>query len=222
MRKPILLAFGLAWCLLSYAQEAPVVVTGELMKVVPSLKDIRPDPAFNPRVTRDLTGLLIKKSYKETIRDYGTRASGDPVVQRQFLRQPKNQAPPTGQPNAGSSIGLNYDGMGFTNVAPADPTMTAGPNHIIQMINGSQGSYFRIWNKSGGNVVNQTYMYQLFATPGYSGAGDPIVLYDQFADRYVMTEFGMTGGVSSYVNTLIFAVSITNDPTAGWYIYKFV
>ena len=222
MRKPILLAFGLAWCLLSFTQEAPVVVTGELMKVVPSLKDVRPDPAFNPRVTRDLTGLLIKKSYKESIRDFGTRAPGDPVVQKQFLRQPKNQSPSTNQPNAGSTIGLNYDGMGFTNVAPADPTMTAGPNHIIQMINGSQGSYFRIWNKSGGNVVNQTYMYQLFATPGYSGAGDPIVLYDQFADRYVMTEFGMTGGVSSYVNTLIFAVSITNDPTAGWYIYKFI
>src|SRR5688500_4322659 len=118
MRKPILLAFGIAWCLTSFTQEAPVVVTGELMKVVPSLKDVRPFTAFNPRVTRDLTGLLIKKSYKETIRDYGTRANGDPVVQKQFLRQPKYQSPSTDHPTAGSTIGLNYDGMGFTNVAP--------------------------------------------------------------------------------------------------------
>ncbi len=222
MRKPILLAIGICCSCLTFAQEAPVVVTGELMKIVPSLKELHPDPAYNPRVTRDLTGLLIKKTYKETIRDFGTRATGDPVVQKEFLRTPKKLSPSSDQPNAGSTIGLNYDGMGFTNVSPADPTMTAGPNHIIQMINGSQGSYFRIWNKSGGNVVNQTYMYQLFATPGYSGAGDPIVLYDQFADRYVMTEFGMTGGVTGYVNTLIFAISVTNDPTGGWYIYKFI
>ena len=225
MRKFLLLsALVYAVSLSSLAQDKrrPDVVKGELIKVLPSLKNLRPDPTFNPRVTRDVTGLVVKKTYKETIIDFGTRSTFDPVVQKGIVKNSRQSANQTDLPNIGTVVDKNFDGMGFTNVSPADPSMTAGPNHLIQMVNGSQGSYFRIWDKAGNNVVTQTFMYQLFATPGYAGAGDPIVLYDQFADRYVLTEFGFSGGVTSFINTLIFAVSISNDPTGGWYIYKYV
>ena len=218
----ILLLGACIICFHSIAQKTrnPDVVRGELMKVVPSLKNLRFDASFNPRVTRDLTGLVVKKTFKDNKVDYGTRASHDPVVQKEFVNHSSLNLPDA--PNVGTVINKNFDGMGFSSVSPADPSMTAGPNHLIQMINGSQGSYFRIWDKAGNNIIAQTYMYQLFATPGYAGAGDPVVLYDQFADRYVLTEFGFSGGVTSYINTLVFAVSVTNDPTGGWYIYKYV
>lgn len=217
----ILLLSALVISFTSIAQKErnPEIVRGELMKVVPSLKNLHFDPAFNPRVTRDLTGLIVKKSFRDKIIDYGTRAANDPVVQKDFINRSAINLP--AHTNLGTVISRNFDGMGFSNVSPADPSMTAGPNHLIQMINGSQGSYFRIWDKAGNNIVSQTYMYQLFATPGYSGAGDPVVLYDQFADRYLLTEFGFSGGITSFINTLVFAVSITNDPTGGWYIYKY-
>jgi hypothetical protein len=226
MRKTICVLAGLILFIAVQGQRTSngiSVIKGERFNVIQSLKDLKPDPLLNPRVTRDLNGSLIKKTWKDTITDYGTKASGDPVVQKApFL--PKNESPEPleGGPMAGSKIIKNFDGITFTSVSPADPCMTQGPGHIIQMINGSQGAYLQIWNKAGNTVVPQTYMYQLIATPGYSGNGDPIALYDPFSDRYIITEFGTSGGVTTYINTLIFAVSITNDPTGGWYLYKFV
>lgn len=225
MRKSLLLAAFIVSFLNTMAQQTPNgirVVTGELINKVSSLKNLKPDPSLNPPVSRDLTGLVIKKSWKEEVVDFGTNAAGDPVVQKDFYNPKKLTNGAEEAPLVGTKVLQNYDGMGFTNVAPADPCLTQGPNHVIQMINGSQGAYFRIWDKSGNNVVAQTYMYQVIATPGYTGFGDPIVLYDQFSGRYILSEFGASGGVTTYANTLIFAVSATTDPSGAWNIYKFV
>lgn len=225
MRKSLLLAVAMVFTFATFAQQTPGnlrVVTGQLIRTVPSLKDLKPDPTLNPPVSRDLTGTLVKKSFKEEVVDFGTNASGDPVVQKDFYNPKKQTNGAEEGPLAGTKVLQNYDGMPFTNVAPADPCMTQGPNHVIQMINGSQGAYFRVWDKNGANVVAQTYMYQLIATPGYTGWGDPIVLYDQFSDRYILSEFGTSGAVTGYANTLIFAVSVTNNPAGAWNIYQFV
>lgn len=228
MRKVLLLAAAIVFVFpqLASSQQLPngmKVVTGQLVHVTPALKDIKPDPNYHPRVTRDLTGLVRKKTWKNEVVDFGTMAKGDPVVQKEFANPRANglNGPQDG-PLAGTKVIQNYDGMGFTNVAPADPCLTNGPNHVIQMINGSQGSYFRIWNKAGGSVVAQTYMNVLFpvvATNEYWG--DPIVLYDQFADRYIISEFAAFGNGGAYANTLLFAVSQTNDPAGSWYVYQF-
>lgn len=213
-KKTFLLILTLSFSFFAFAQKQGKleVVQGELVKTIPSLKNFRADPNIVPRVTRDLTGLVMKKKIDKVKIDYGSVAKGDPVVQRES----------SATVNAPSTIGQNYDGMNFTNVAPADPTLATGNNHVIQMINGQNGSYVKIWDKAGNVALNQTYMYQLFAVPGYDGSGDPIALYDQFADRYFITEFGQTGGVTTFVNTLIVAVSVTNDPTGSWNIYKYV
>src|SRR5439155_9661114 len=55
---------------------------------------------------------------------------------------------------------------------------------------------------------------------GYNGAGDGICLYDQYADRFVMMEFGKPAG-SNDINTLVFFVSETNDPLQTWKVYQF-
>src|SRR4030095_7212464 len=152
MRQILLLAVGIVFSLLTVAQtdQDLKVITGELVRVIPSLKDLKPNPNIIPPVSRDLTGTIYKKTWKDDITDYGSNAKGDPVVQRVFFNpkseQQKNEAIDE-LPAAGTKVLQNFDGMGFTNVAPADPCLANGPGHVIQMINGSQGAYFRIWNK---------------------------------------------------------------------------
>ncbi len=95
---------------------------------------------------------------------------------------------------------------------PSDPTGAAGPNHYVMAYN----TAFKIFDKSGQVLVPETALSALF--PGHSSDGDPIVLYDQFADRFVITNFD----VSATPNKLLVAVSQTNDPVnGGWYIYAF-
>ncbi|MDB5207297.1 MAG: type sorting protein [Flavisolibacter sp.] len=214
LSKGVFLLIFLTCSLITLAQkEGKLEVTnGILVKSIANLKTMRPDPNFKPRVTRDETGLLANKKVNRVRTEYTSVAQADPVVQREAATSV----------SAPTVIGQNYDGMGFTNVSPADPTLTTGNNHVIQMINGGNGSYIKIWDKTGAVALAQTYMFQLFAVPGYDGAGDPVALYDQFSDRYYITEFGFSGGVTTFVNTLIIGVSLTNDPTGAWSIYKFV
>ena len=96
--------------------------------------------------------------------------------------------------------------------APSDPTGAAGPNHYVAAYNIG----FRIFDKNGNPLTNAASLNTLF--PGHSSDGDPIVLYDQFADRFLITNFD----VSHTPNKLLVAVSQTSDPVnGGWYIYAF-
>lgn len=117
-------------------------------------------------------------------------------------------------------INVTRDGMSVTELAPADPTLCVGPNHIIQMINGVSGSYFQVFDKTGASLTEPVYLDNLAPEASYSGAGDGICLYDQFEDRFIMMEFGTPAG-SGDINTLIFYVSQTGDPLGAWYLYKF-
>ncbi len=97
-------------------------------------------------------------------------------------------------------------------VVPSDPTGAVGPNHYVVAYN----TGFKIFDKSGNVLINDTNLSTLF--PGYNSDGDPIVLYDSFADRFLITEFD----ISSSPNKLLIAVSQTADPVnGGWYIYSF-
>lgn len=189
----------------------PDVSYGELIKVIPSLKNYKAPPGFVPSVSRIGDRILgLEEENNEPIdRIQNNRpVAPDPVVQR---------APVS--PMAASVTTQNFAGMGYSSVTPADPTLCAGPNHVIQMINGTSGARMAIWNRSGVQVLTPRFLSTLVATPGYTGVGDPVAIYDQFADRYMVTEFGRVS--STAINTLIVFVSQTNDPTSGWYIYKF-
>ncbi|MBL7962880.1 MAG: hypothetical protein JNM31_03455 [Flavobacteriales bacterium] len=118
----------------------------------------------------------------------------------------------------GRVVDLTVDGQLYTSVNPSDNDMAVGPNHVIQMINGSSGAYFRIFNKSGTALGAQTYLDNFINAIGgittYSGLGDCIVMYDALANRWLMSEFSASG------NRLVMCVSSSADPTGTWYAYS--
>ncbi|MHC1773954.1 MAG: CARDB domain-containing protein [Lentimicrobium sp.] len=98
---------------------------------------------------------------------------------------------------------------------PPDANGTAGPNHFMQTIN----SVYAIYSKTGTLLAGPTNLNLLFGsvTGATCNDGDPIVLYDEQADRWLVVEFSICG-TNDY---MLFAVSQTNDPTGSWHRYSF-
>ncbi len=233
MRKCLPLVLCTLVFSITYSQEyrIPDIITGQRTCVTPKLLNWKPD--FNSPIlkirTRDEKGLIFARDNQALQwTNYGSKHDGaDPAWQKGY-----NSSAPSRQNDLsvtentsleldGATVINNVDGLGFTNIAPGDPTIAVGPNHILQMVNGQNGSaFFRIVDKNGGVLSLQAYMDQL---PGssYNGSGDCIPWYDQLADRFVMTEFGDSSATGTDVNTLIFAVSQTSDPLGAWYVYEF-
>ncbi|MFY8138582.1 MAG: PKD domain-containing protein [Flavobacteriales bacterium] len=183
------------------AEVIPMVYHGQTV----ALRDYVEDPNAVNEITKTAKPGYHKKKHwilNETVNPNALPMGLDPALQTDYAHPIENR-----------ELVSNYAGMGDTGVDPADPSIDVGPNHVIQMINGASGSYFRVWNKTGTSLIAQTYLDNFMGFPG--GAGDPIVLYDAPADRWLMSEFTSTG------NQLSVAVSTTPDPLGTWNIYSF-
>ncbi len=133
-----------------------------------------------------------------------------------LLRAQESEAP--GTDRAFTTPILNMDGQGFTSVNPADPSADVGPNHFITLINSAAGTSVTIYNKAGAILSGPFTLASTLGGTGNcaSGLGDPVVLHDHLADRWLLSEFSATA------NTLCVYISQTADPVAGgWYRYAF-
>jgi hypothetical protein len=110
---------------------------------------------------------------------------------------------------------VNFDGQ-TSPYYPPDCNGAAGPNHFMQTVN----CVYSIYTKTGTLVAGPTNINQLFGSvPGANrNDGDPIVLYDEQADRWFVTEFSIPYTGPNYI---LLAVSTTNDPTGTWHQYSF-
>ena len=120
---------------------------------------------------------------------------------------------------------LNFEGLSNTDnfnvlgirVNPPSPSGDVGPDHYVEMTNLT----FAVYNKAGSRLVGPLALADLWN--GFSTAdcianqGDPIVLYDQLADRWLLSQFDATG--PDYY--LCIAVSLTGDPTGAYFRYAF-
>ncbi len=95
--------------------------------------------------------------------------------------------------------------------APHDPSGDIGLDYYIQAVNVTR---FQIFNKDGTAASNPIAANTLWQPLGRSSRGDPIVLYDQVAQRWYITEFPAA-------NELMIAVSVTSDPFGAWDAYVF-
>jgi len=83
-----------------------------------------------------------------------------------------------------------FDGSGFTEINPPDPSGVVGLNYYIQTIDGSSGSIFTVYNTNTGVLVSgPTNIETLGSGICTSGAGYPIVLFNAMANRWLMSEF---------------------------------
>jgi hypothetical protein len=102
-------------------------------------------------------------------------------------------------------------------VAPPDPVGDVGPNHYVEMIN----LVFAVYNKAGTRLTGPTKLGDLWEgfaiTDCTDPSGDPIVVYDQFADRWILSQFTTAGPI--FYNCV--AISQTGDPTGAYFRYAF-
>jgi hypothetical protein len=115
----------------------------------------------------------------------------------------------------------NFDVYGGR-VNPPDPVGDVGPLHYVEMVN----LLFAVYNKTGTRLLGPVPIGDLwagFAIPDCTDpSGDPIVLYDQLADRWILTQFttrGLDDPTLPFYNCV--AVSTTGDPTGSYHRYAF-
>jgi hypothetical protein len=125
----------------------------------------------------------------------------------------------------------NFEGLGNQDnfnvfggrVNPPDPNGEVGPNHYVEMIN----VVFGVFSKTGTLLLGPVDTGSLWA--GFpidectEPSGDPIVVYDQFVDRWILTQFTTRGLPPDPLNPFYncVAVSTTPDPTGSYFRYAF-
>jgi hypothetical protein len=134
------------------------------------------------------------------------------------VRQTTTVPPPT-PPVSQSFEGLGNGQYGFSVTgAPPDTEGSVGATQYVQWVNTS----FAIFNKSNGALIaGPTAGNTLWS--GFGGGcqtnndGDPIVLYDKLAQRWVFSQFSVS--TTPYLQCI--AVSTTSDATGSYNRYSF-
>lgn len=159
-----------------------------------------------------------------------TPGAKDPVLQTsKTLASATTKAAPSfdaGQELTAPLVSFAGQTSPFT---PPDPNGDVGPNHYVQMVN----SQIQIWNKQGTSLAGPTNINVLWQNGTTAGtgfdqcrnqnAGDPIVLYDQEADRFMISQFTNPNSATGPGGTfpMCIAYSQTPDPTQNWFLYQF-
>jgi len=192
------------------AQSTPakpsIIGTGTYLGLSKPLRDI-------PPMTEAEMKAMAKRAKKELNEGLGKRSY--PYAATALPHGPDpNYQKAMGKVHKTSSITENFDG-GTSPYYPPDCNGTAGQNYYMQTINCT----YSIYTKTGTKVAGPTAINTLFA--GTAGSnyndGDPVILYDEMADRWLVTEISISGSL----NYLLLAVSSTNDPTGTWHKYSF-
>ena len=128
----------------------------------------------------------------------------DPVLQKQY------------GPQLGATIGVDFEGIPSPGYAPSDSNMAVGPNHIVETVN----VQFAVYSKTGATLAGPTNIQSIFAPLGgicTNTYGDPVMLYDRPADRWLLSMIGNQGSTQAEC----IAVSKTNNPAGAYYLYGY-
>jgi hypothetical protein len=144
------------------------------------------------------------------------RAAFDPVVEARPAAVPAIPAPV----HNFEGIGLGFTGpAGSFRVqsAPPDTNGAVGPNHFVQTTN----TDLAVFDKGGAVLYGPVQINTLWS--GFGGGcqdnndGDPVVQYDQFADRWIVSQFSIA--TKPFLQCV--AVSTSGDPTGSYNRYSF-
>jgi hypothetical protein len=164
----------------------------------------------------------IRPERGPVVKDQGY--SGDGVLQAANGLRPQGAAATIPAPLLtfeGLSNQDNFNLFGFR-VNPPDPDGDVGPNHYVEIVNLAFAVYDKQGNKLLGPVDTGT-LWKNFAVPDCTDpSGDPIVLYDQLEDRWLLSQLttrGLSDPTLPFYNCV--AISQTGDPTGAYFRYAF-
>ena len=202
----VLACFVLSSCIASFAQSRMTVRRDVHRDVSPPLREMilhAPPPSLEKHEAEPVRRIPLPPGL--------TQLEEDSVRQRTVV-------PFT--PVVGTSFeGLGAGQYGFSVTgAPPDTNGTVGATQYVQWVNTS----FAIFNKSSGALIaGPTAGNTLWS--GFGGGcesnndGDPVVLYDKAAQRWVFSQFSVT--TTPYLQCI--AVSTTSDATGTYNRYSF-
>ncbi len=120
--------------------------------------------------------------------------------------------------SGGTSVLNDFPGMNsndtLTGLEPPDTHAAVGAAHVVEVVNTAIAMY----NKDG-SVARDAEEFTAFFAPdlvaGDQFLFDPVVAYDEMADRWVLGV--LSAATASAAETdLLYAVSDTSDPTGAW------
>ncbi|MFH0952774.1 MAG: carboxypeptidase regulatory-like domain-containing protein [Verrucomicrobiota bacterium] len=194
------------------ARLVPYVGQAAWVGATPPVRDLRPAPGprakSSPSQVREVPRYSLPRN--PLLRKTLGAERPDPVVQR----GPVKLAMPTPL--------LTFEGVGnIDGVLPSDSNGDVGLDQYLEMVN----FHFRVFDKETGTPLTAPLlMSDLFAAAGFPAPasttddGDPVVLYDHLANRWLISQFI----VSVTPPHEVMAVSQTADATGSWYLYDFV
>ncbi len=202
MKKKIYVVFSLFVSSFAFSQEK-VPTTVEYIpclsfRETPPLSELIALTPQEEELDKDKKAEEIRRKYFPPVNPNALPKGEDPIVQK------------TNGTRAAHAPLVNFAGLGNTS-DPADPSGAPGPNHYVQAVN----CKYRIFTKTGGTVTNGGPFNLNVLWPGSGNEGDPIVLYDKYADRWFISQFNDP-------DKILVAVSKTNDPTGAYYAYTFI
>jgi len=118
----------------------------------------------------------------------------------------------------GDTILQNFEGISnLSGLVPPDPCGDAGPDHYFQMVNLSCA----IYNKSGNMVLGPFSSGSIWnGMPHNSNNGDGIILYDENANRWFISQFSLANFPAGPFYQMI-AVSQSADPAGSWFRWEY-
>jgi len=218
-------AGGGAVMLDKYPTEPPKVTTtkARAIRYSGASQQLTPVTPVRTQKLRDIAPIdpdkVVKYYHPEPIPPKPPTKSGGPARAIQTVAGPQVSAPaPTGVSFEGVGVGL----AGFSPSGnPPDVNGRVGPTQYVQWNNTS----FAVFNKTTGALeygpaAGNTLFQSLGGVCASHNDGDPVVSYDILAGRWMISQFAVAGGDTSYSHQCI-AVSTTEDATGEYYVYDF-
>ena len=208
VQRSALAVMMMSFTLSLFAQSGPTTIRRDVHHdVSPPLSEMikhAPPPSLERRPVEPMKLIPLPPGLEQS--------QEDPVIQA-------GSVPPPTPPVTQSFEGLGNAQYGFSVTgAPPDTNGTVGATQYVQWVNTS----FAIFNKSTGALISgPTAGNTLWS--GFGGGcqanndGDPIVLYDKIAQRWVFSQFSVS--TTPYLQCI--AVSTTSDATGTYNRYSF-
>lgn len=200
---------------------APLVISPIAVAVSPRLSSLAPaQPGTSAALVQQIPLRMPDKS--NSVNSLSVPLASDPVLQS---ATPSSQMPAAAQ---------NFEGLSnVSNVLPPDPNgdvgydPATGKKYNVQWVN----LVYAVWDVTGtphqilGPISGKQIWSGMNNTCSNSGEGDPVVLFDSLASRWILSQFAFQiDSLGNPINPPFYqciAVSETADPTGAYYQYAF-